>query len=925
VASPADRFIAYYSLADANDAHTGGHNLTAVNGPTHVTGRVGNGAEFDVTAQSGYIISNAGAGAFKPGTDSISVAFWVKILTLPSSGNAGALIHMGATSAADHGWHVIFNNSGGSGQFIARFSDGTTLYTATTGTGYVVDTWYHVAAVWDRKAHLRLYINGVQQANVSIAASSSANVQPTQDFKIGGRHSTSVWFDGIIDEVLIYGGVISSDIRAIHRNGTSGNSFATIAATSRPFVSQEFVHEQESNTTHAETPFTGLTAGHAVVAMLVTDGNTTSPAVAAWDGAWTLAIDGGTPNGGSQLVRTRVYWKIATATDVSTETEVRIDWTTNEKAVLITQFWENCVGMNAANESDTAAAASSYTENGVTTTVDGCQIVMGIGIDGGTVVNSVSPAIPFNEYQVTNSAGHCGIWFGSETKATAGATGSYTITMSASVNAVPFSFAMEPIVTSENIDLGYTTSAGASYSLSVEEVALDIPLGFTASAGASYSLTVEEAAGAENINLGFTSSASASYALEMAEEALSISLGFTASAGTSYALEVTEEAASIVLGFTSSASVSYPLSFILGEPPEEILLGFTASAGVSYAWKRIVTTRITPGCKPQPCGDLVVPVDACRTLVYTPYKNLCETVGEAPVITALPNDLYGISSTSTGSATTTKYIWKTTRDVATEGSWTISVVATTEAPLNFRFMRADVYPDAEYIFTGILNSDTGLYQIRRYDADGTNPIDIITGLTLMTGMAIDRTNKRLFYALDLSDDEGALYSCEYDGTDIVEVVTLPTQKILGPAYHDGFVYYMAEGGGVEEFRKVNTTTLADELIFEWVSSQFGPDCTAHCDGTYYVNDSQNDADLIVVPVADPASSWVNQGVTSGAGVACDFQAGHIFFCEGGTTTKDIWRTTFDEPIDFFVPASKMADIDNTAPGTNWSMDTGLGL
>lgn len=444
MASPADKFLAYYSLADANNAHTSGPNLTAVNGPTHVTGKVGNGAEFDVTAQSGYIVANSSAGVFKPGTNSFSVAFWVNVSTLPSSGNAGALVHMGAVNSTDPGWHIVFNNSAGSGQFVARFSDGTTLYSATSSAIYTTGTWYHVSATWNRKDHLRLYVNGVQVVSTSIAAAASANVQPTQDFKIGGRHGTSVWFDGIIDEVLIYDGVMSADVRTMHRNGTTGNDYATIAAISRPFVSQEFIHEQETNTTHAETPVTGLVADQIVVAMLTADGNPTSPSVGAWDGSWNFPIDGLSPNSGTALTRTRVWWKTVTSTDVSTETEVRVDWTSNEKAVLITQLWENCAGMNAWNESDTASAASSYTENGVTTTVDGCRIVMGIGIDGGTVVNSVSPGIPFNEYQVTNSAGHCGLWFGSEDIATAGASGTYAITLNASANAVPFSFAMEP-------------------------------------------------------------------------------------------------------------------------------------------------------------------------------------------------------------------------------------------------------------------------------------------------------------------------------------------------------------------------------------------------------------------------------------------------------------------------------------------------
>lgn len=562
-----DRIIAYYSLDDGTDAHTGGLDLTAVNGPTHPAGKIGNGAEFDVTAQSGYILANASAGAFKPGTKSLSVAFWVNVSTLPSSGNAGALVHMGATNATDSGWHVIFNNSAGNGQFIAKFSDGTTLYTASSSAIYTTGTWYHVAVTWNRKDHMRLYINGVQVVSTSISASASANVQPTQDLKIGGRHSTSVWFDGIIDEVLFWDGCMSGDVRNTHRNTTTGLSYADFAAITRPYVDQEFIHEQETNTTHAETVVSDLVEGQPIVAMLVTDGNITGASVGAWDGAWTNPIDGASPNTGTALVRTKLWWKLVTATDVSTETEVRVDWTSNEKAVLITQLWGNSAGLNVANESDTASAASSYTENGVTTDVDGCRVVVGIGIDGGTVVNSLSPGIPFNEYQVTNSAGHCGLWIGSETKATAGATGSYAFTMSASVNAVPFSFAMEPATVTVDASAadGLAFSDTASNTLVKLATALD---GVTLSDAAAVTKALSTAA-ADGLSLSDVAvvvalyAATASDGLRWSDSAtVSIVINATASDGYTFSdsavlpTDAAYAAATVTIAAVIAASVS---------------------------------------------------------------------------------------------------------------------------------------------------------------------------------------------------------------------------------------------------------------------------------------------------------------------------------------------------------------------------------
>lgn len=441
-----DHIRVWYEFDDNTDSHGAGPNFTQVNSPTYIAARVGNGVDTDTTNQSYLSVANASAGIFQAGTVSFSYVIWVYFNNLPTGSTN--IIRFGAINAATAGWHCIASSTG---EVFFRLSTGTTLYSASTGASAITaGAWYHVSCTIDRNGFMRGYINGVQRAAVSIAAASASDIQSSENFLIGGNFNQ--FSDAVFDEFMIWDGRMSADVRSIHRNGSTGINYTDFAAITRPFVAQEFIHEQESNATNATTPVRGLVAGQIVVAMLVTDGNTTGPAVDAWDGAWTLAIDGGTPNGGSQLVRTRVYWKTVTATDVSTETEVRITWATSEKAVLISQLWENSVGLHVANESDTAAAATVYTENGVTTTVNGCRVVMGIGIDGGTVVNSVSPAIPFNEYQVTNSAGHVGLWLGSEDKATAGATGTYTITLAASVAAVPFTFAMEPLPSGITVD-----------------------------------------------------------------------------------------------------------------------------------------------------------------------------------------------------------------------------------------------------------------------------------------------------------------------------------------------------------------------------------------------------------------------------------------------------------------------------------------
>lgn len=545
-----DRIIANYSCENVNDAHTGGYTLTNSNSATFVTGKVSNGVDCDATNESGLIRANADAAAFQMGTTSRSVAFWVNMASIPTSATTASMVMMGGTSTSgDEGWHITAIGAGGSAQFRVGFNDGTTYYTALTAAGYVVSTWYHVAATWDRNGFMRIYVDGVQAAATSIAASSAVDVQSDDNFQIGGRYGTSSWFDGIIDEVLIYDGVMSGDIRAIHRNGTTGNSYATISAITRPFVSQEFIHEQESNTTNATAVVSDLVAGQVALAILATDGNVTGAAVADWDAAWTSIINGGTPT--SPLTRMTGWHKTVTSTDVSTETQVAATWTNNEKAVLIVQLWDNCAGVNASGETDFATSASVYTEAGVTTTVDGCRILAGIGIDGGTTVSSVDPVVDFNEYQVTNSAGHVGLYLGSENQATAGATGTYEFTLSATTAAVAFTVAMEPVAGGVTVDAAATDGAKFSDTAANTLVKLAAALDGVTLTDAATVATVLASAAADGLSLSDVAAVVATYAVAGTDGAVLtdaatgiIALGAAAADGLTFA---DAAAASLVL------------------------------------------------------------------------------------------------------------------------------------------------------------------------------------------------------------------------------------------------------------------------------------------------------------------------------------------------------------------------------------------
>jgi hypothetical protein len=71
-----------------------------------------------------------------------------------------------------------------------------------------VDTWYHIAGVWDGQA-MRVYINGVQDSAISAAVTVTSG---SHDVYFGDFFESNYEkFNGKLDEVRIYNYAITSD------------------------------------------------------------------------------------------------------------------------------------------------------------------------------------------------------------------------------------------------------------------------------------------------------------------------------------------------------------------------------------------------------------------------------------------------------------------------------------------------------------------------------------------------------------------------------------------------------------------------------------------------------------------------------------------------------------------------------------------
>lgn len=95
---------------------------------------------------------------------------------------------------------ILWTSSGG-----PFFADGAT--TIPTGTPT------HVAAVYDG-AHVTLYVNGVADASVAITGTISTAALPL----LFGAHAGGSYWDGLMDEVAVYGTALSATRVAAHAN-----------------------------------------------------------------------------------------------------------------------------------------------------------------------------------------------------------------------------------------------------------------------------------------------------------------------------------------------------------------------------------------------------------------------------------------------------------------------------------------------------------------------------------------------------------------------------------------------------------------------------------------------------------------------------------------------------------------------------------
>ena len=369
--------------SDATDS-TGGQNGTLVNSPTFVTANVGNGMDCDVTAQSHAVIAHADAATWEFGTNHRTVEVWCRPASLPTSGNGASLVRMGSSSSSDVGWHVIYNNNAGTGQFIARLADGTTLYTATA-SGYPADgSDYHVVASYNRTGSLFLFVNGVNVASTSISAASAVDINSDDDVRFGGLHQ--VYYDGIVDQVRLWDFNISSDGDLANwlYNGGDGRDHAAILAFKGPWVRSRWTAVQASNTTNLASPVGFMKNGDLVIHHITTDGDT-SASIAITEAGFSELLTPQVVSIGSNPATLGIWSEVIDSDDKYST--INATWTGNERATSVTIVVSNAGVIEDVDTEPTSSGDTTPPGPTITVTNPGITIY-GVGKDQEAAITS---------------------------------------------------------------------------------------------------------------------------------------------------------------------------------------------------------------------------------------------------------------------------------------------------------------------------------------------------------------------------------------------------------------------------------------------------------------------------------------------------------------------------------------------------------
>lgn len=201
-----DGLLGYWKLnessGNASDSSGNSQTLTDTNTVTFTTGKFANGGDFESgSSQYQYVADNSTLSV----TGDLTLAAWIN----PESVTAATQFDIATKWDSGSESYGLVQY----GDEIRMYIDSASNYETTDAVNLATSTWYHVAGVYDAEtATVKIYVDGELQASTTTGTIPSSITDEGSRFHIGAEDSAGTadsFYDGIIDEVRVYGDSLS--------------------------------------------------------------------------------------------------------------------------------------------------------------------------------------------------------------------------------------------------------------------------------------------------------------------------------------------------------------------------------------------------------------------------------------------------------------------------------------------------------------------------------------------------------------------------------------------------------------------------------------------------------------------------------------------------------------------------------------------
>lgn len=198
-------WIPFYEETGATCADVGkyGNNGT-ITEAAWVAGKIGYALSFD--GVNDYVLGSTSPNSLT----AMTVAAWVKPDVVDNWKQASVVTKF---EAGKYQWKIGLTDTGG-GRFDVYESQ--TSYRSAIGGLFTVGVWAHMAGTFDGR-FVKIYVNGAYQGLGGFPAPTTIQ-DVAASLRVGCEPVGSRYFDGVIDEVMIFNKVLSADeIKALYK------------------------------------------------------------------------------------------------------------------------------------------------------------------------------------------------------------------------------------------------------------------------------------------------------------------------------------------------------------------------------------------------------------------------------------------------------------------------------------------------------------------------------------------------------------------------------------------------------------------------------------------------------------------------------------------------------------------------------------